>query len=157
MRGWELIWGSGGVWPGHIGRMVCRFVGEPWAAMLRGMGCGIGGVWACMPAGCRLCVCVCWVSAPVACQGSAPGEMQWSHCLKPGTAEALGIRAPAMRHATAVQVFEDSFHQLRNKDMRGKLVVHFQNEEGIDAGGVSREWFQVPPPPRHPAMFWGGV
>ena len=41
------------------------------------------------------------------------------------------------------QVFEDSFHQLRNKDMRGKLVVHFQNEEGIDAGGVSREWFQA--------------
>ena len=44
---------------------------------------------------------------------------------------------------TDLQVFEDSFHQLRNKDMRGKLVVHFQNEEGIDAGGVSREWFQV--------------
>ena len=42
-----------------------------------------------------------------------------------------------------MQIFEDSFHQLRNKDMRGKLVVHFQNEEGIDAGGVSREWFQV--------------
>lgn len=47
---------------------------------------------------------------------------------------------------THVQVFEDSFHQLRHKDMRGKVVVHFQNEEGIDAGGVSREWFQVCPP-----------
>ena len=57
------------------------------------------------------------------------------------------MHARAVPHATAVQVFEDSFHQLRHKDMRGKLVVHFQNEEGIDAGGVSREWFQVPPPP----------
>ena len=55
--------------------------------------------------------------------------------------------APRPSHVSArclgVQVFEDSFHQLRNRDMRGKLVVHFQNEEGIDAGGVSREWFQV--------------
>ena len=27
--------------------------------------------------------------------------------------------------------------------MRAKLSVHFQGEEGIDAGGVSREWYQV--------------
>ena len=27
--------------------------------------------------------------------------------------------------------------------MRGRLVVNFQGEEGIDAGGVSREWFKV--------------
>ena len=30
--------------------------------------------------------------------------------------------------------------------MRAKLSVHFQGEEGIDAGGVSREWYQVGPP-----------
>lgn len=27
--------------------------------------------------------------------------------------------------------------------MRMKLSVQFQGEEGIDAGGVSREWYQV--------------
>lgn len=27
--------------------------------------------------------------------------------------------------------------------MRGKLTVHFQQEEGIDAGGLTREWYQV--------------
>lgn len=43
-------------------------------------------------------------------------------------------------------VFEDSFHQLRMRtadEMRCKLSVQFQGEEGIDAGGVSREWYQV--------------
>ena len=42
--------------------------------------------------------------------------------------------------------FEDSFHQLRMRtpdEMRCKLSVQFQGEEGIDAGGVSREWYQV--------------
>ena len=29
------------------------------------------------------------------------------------------------------------------EEMRAKLSVHFQGEEGIDAGGVSREWYQV--------------
>ena len=43
-------------------------------------------------------------------------------------------------------MFEDSFHQLRSRspeEMRLKLSVQFTGEEGIDAGGVSREWFQV--------------
>jgi hypothetical protein len=29
------------------------------------------------------------------------------------------------------------------EEMRCKLNVQFQGEEGIDAGGVSREWYQV--------------
>lgn len=29
--------------------------------------------------------------------------------------------------------------------MRGKLTVHFQGEEGIDAGGLTREWYQASP------------
>lgn len=44
------------------------------------------------------------------------------------------------------QVFEDSFHQLRYRspeELRCKLSVQFTGEEGIDAGGVSREWYQV--------------
>ena len=43
-------------------------------------------------------------------------------------------------------MFEDSFHQLRSRtpeEMRHKLSVQFQGEEGIDAGGVSREWYQI--------------
>eukprot|EP00210_Caulerpa_lentillifera_P005107 g4879.t1 len=44
------------------------------------------------------------------------------------------------------QVFEDSFHQLRHRssdELRWKLSVQFASEEGIDAGGVAREWYQV--------------
>ncbi|RKP24558.1 hypothetical protein SYNPS1DRAFT_29682, partial [Syncephalis pseudoplumigaleata] len=44
-------------------------------------------------------------------------------------------------------VFEDSFHQWQGRTgdeiKYGKLNVRFYNEEGVDAGGVSREWFQV--------------
>lgn len=44
-------------------------------------------------------------------------------------------------------VFEDSFHQLQNRSGEeikyGKLSVKFYEEEGVDAGGVTREWFQV--------------
>ncbi|KAF7724152.1 hypothetical protein EC973_001277 [Apophysomyces ossiformis] len=44
-------------------------------------------------------------------------------------------------------VFEDSYHQLQgrtgNEIKYGKLNVRFYNEEGMDAGGVSREWFSV--------------
>ena len=43
-------------------------------------------------------------------------------------------------------MFEDTFHQLRSRtpeEMCAKLNVSFAGEEGIDAGGVSREWYQV--------------
>lgn len=44
-------------------------------------------------------------------------------------------------------VFEDSYHQLSNKSgdaiKYGKLSIKFKNEEGVDAGGVTREWFSV--------------
>ncbi|CEH14240.1 related to ubiquitin-protein ligase 1 [Ceraceosorus bombacis] len=44
-------------------------------------------------------------------------------------------------------VFEDSFWFFRRHSgteiKHGKLNVRFYNEEGIDAGGVTREWFQV--------------
>jgi hypothetical protein len=44
------------------------------------------------------------------------------------------------------QVFEDSFHQLRSKraeDLRGRLQIGFYGEEGIDAGGLTREWYMI--------------
>lgn len=31
----------------------------------------------------------------------------------------------------------------RPEELRGRLVVHFQGEEGIDAGGLTREWYQL--------------
>ncbi|KAJ1515745.1 hypothetical protein HMI56_001495 [Coelomomyces lativittatus] len=44
-------------------------------------------------------------------------------------------------------VFEDSFHQLQHKSGEeikyGKLMVRFYDEEGVDAGGLTREWFSV--------------
>ncbi|KAM1341199.1 hypothetical protein ACFX2F_005684 [Malus domestica] len=43
-------------------------------------------------------------------------------------------------------VLEDSYNQLRMRptlDMKGRLNVQFQGEEGIDAGGLTREWYQL--------------
>jgi len=43
-------------------------------------------------------------------------------------------------------LLEDSFRQLRmrtGQEMQGRLTVQFQGEEGIDAGGVTREWYTV--------------
>jgi hypothetical protein len=43
-------------------------------------------------------------------------------------------------------VFQDSFEQLRYKtteEMRRRLIVTFVGEEGIDAGGLTREWYGV--------------
>lgn len=44
-------------------------------------------------------------------------------------------------------VFEDSFHALRQRTgdeiKYGKLSVKFYNEDGVDAGGVTREWYSV--------------
>uniref|UniRef100_A0A7S0C7I7 HECT-type E3 ubiquitin transferase n=1 Tax=Proboscia inermis TaxID=420281 RepID=A0A7S0C7I7_9STRA len=43
-------------------------------------------------------------------------------------------------------VFEDAFHQIRQRnadEMRGRLHITFRNEEGVDAGGLSREFFGI--------------
>lgn len=49
-------------------------------------------------------------------------------------------------HIRRGHAFEDSFYQLRMRspaEMKHKLSVLFQGEEGVDAGGVTREWYQV--------------
>lgn len=41
-------------------------------------------------------------------------------------------------------IFQDSFSQFQKistQDLKGRLSVEFEGEEGMDAGGVSREWF----------------
>ncbi|CAI9291735.1 unnamed protein product [Lactuca saligna] len=43
-------------------------------------------------------------------------------------------------------ILEDSYNQLRmrlTQDLKGRLTVHFEGEEGIDAGGLTREWYQL--------------
>eukprot|EP00252_Welwitschia_mirabilis_P007759 TRINITY_DN1943_c0_g1_i1.p1 TRINITY_DN1943_c0_g1~~TRINITY_DN1943_c0_g1_i1.p1 ORF type:complete len:3671 (+),score=717.88 TRINITY_DN1943_c0_g1_i1:355-11367(+) len=43
-------------------------------------------------------------------------------------------------------ILEDSYNQLRMRsvdDLKGRLTVQFQGEEGIDAGGLTREWYQL--------------
>ena len=50
-------------------------------------------------------------------------------------------------HIRRARVFEDSFHAFQHKTgdqiKYGKLSVRFNNEEGVDAGGLTREWFQI--------------
>ncbi|KAK0461087.1 uncharacterized protein EV420DRAFT_1746494 [Desarmillaria tabescens] len=45
------------------------------------------------------------------------------------------------------RVFEDSFQHLQRKTgdqiKYGKLSIRFYDEEGVDAGGLTREWFQI--------------
>ena len=44
------------------------------------------------------------------------------------------------------EVFEDSYRhvvKMRPKDMRKRLMVKFQGEEGLDYGGVAREWLYL--------------
>ncbi|XP_031479304.1 E3 ubiquitin-protein ligase UPL1-like [Nymphaea colorata] len=43
-------------------------------------------------------------------------------------------------------ILEDSYNQLRmrsTQELKGRLTVNFQGEEGIDAGGLTREWYQL--------------
>eukprot|EP01119_Soliformovum_irregulare_P013378 TRINITY_DN3548_c0_g1_i1.p1 TRINITY_DN3548_c0_g1~~TRINITY_DN3548_c0_g1_i1.p1 ORF type:complete len:946 (+),score=374.07 TRINITY_DN3548_c0_g1_i1:113-2950(+) len=43
-------------------------------------------------------------------------------------------------------VMEDSFYSLKSRkpeELKGRLSVNFAGEEGIDAGGLSREWYTI--------------
>ena len=62
----------------------------------------------------------------------------------------LSSLQPASGHCrlevTRAEVFEDSYRQvvkMRPKDMRKRLMVKFQGEEGLDYGGVAREWLYL--------------
>jgi HECT-domain (ubiquitin-transferase)/Domain of Unknown Function (DUF913)/Ubiquitin binding region len=44
------------------------------------------------------------------------------------------------------EVFMDSYHQLKIRtplEMHGKLRVQFVGEDGVDAGGLTREWYEL--------------
>ncbi|KAM1806044.1 hypothetical protein ACFX11_029236 [Malus domestica] len=56
------------------------------------------------------------------------------------------ISGPLRISVRRAYVLEDSYNQLRMRpthDMKGRLNVQFQGEEGIDAGGLTREWYQL--------------
>lgn len=61
--------------------------------------------------------------------------------------EARHPQPPLQLHVRRDQVFLDSFKFLSFKTgdeiKFGKLSIRFTGEEGVDAGGVTREWFQV--------------
>ncbi|MCJ1392495.1 hypothetical protein MMC18_005362 [Xylographa bjoerkii] len=63
------------------------------------------------------------------------------------SAEARHPQPPLQLGVRRDQVFLDSFKSLYYKsgdEMKyGKLSIRFHGEEGVDAGGVTREWFQV--------------
>lgn len=53
-----------------------------------------------------------------------------------------GMRIKVHRNA----IFEESYNQLHHRtadEMRGRITVTFYGEEGIDAGGLLREWYLV--------------
>ena len=56
-------------------------------------------------------------------------------------------RAPSLRLVVRrPHVLTDSYQQLHLRtpgEMRGRLSVSFHGEEGVDAGGVSREWYSI--------------
>ncbi|EDO06876.1 HECT-domain (ubiquitin-transferase) family protein [Babesia bovis T2Bo] len=58
-----------------------------------------------------------------------------------------GMRLETLRiNVRREHVFLDSYHQLRLRsgdEMKGKLSVSFGGEEGVDAGGLTREWFNI--------------
>lgn len=59
---------------------------------------------------------------------------------------ASGGVSPLRIRVRRDQVFQDSYHQLRMRsapEMKGRLHVQFIGEEGIDAGGVTREWYAL--------------
>jgi E3 ubiquitin-protein ligase HUWE1 len=56
------------------------------------------------------------------------------------------LSAPLRIGVRRAYVLEDSYNQLRlrrTQDLKGRLTVQFQGEEGIDAGGLTREWYQL--------------
>ncbi|KAL5323806.1 hypothetical protein ACEPPN_008348 [Leptodophora sp. 'Broadleaf-Isolate-01'] len=66
------------------------------------------------------------------------------HAKAPNSRQSF---APLQLSVRRDQVFHDSFKSLyfqTGDQMKyGKLSIRFHGEEGVDAGGVTREWFQV--------------
>ncbi|XP_067911887.1 E3 ubiquitin-protein ligase SMURF1 isoform X2 [Heterodontus francisci] len=98
---------------------------------------------------------------PLPVQTEAPveeGEGEWS---APRCERDLVQKLKVLRHELALQqpqaghcrievsrdeIFEESYRQvmkMRPKDLKKRLMVKFRNEEGLDYGGVAREWLYL--------------
>lgn len=58
--------------------------------------------------------------------------------------QSLKTNAPLKLIIRRANLFHDSYTQINTKSpaqLRGKLSIKFQDEEGVDAGGVQREWY----------------
>ena len=71
-------------------------------------------------------------------------QKYFRHSLKklPSSHKFLQIQV----RRNSAQLFSDSFAALSFRDakeLRGKLMVSFENEEAVDAGGVKREWLTL--------------
>lgn len=94
---------------------------------------------------------------PVLLETSFKGSLRHPHAIDFDNKKAYFKNMIRQRssesHASTIRisvrrdrVFHDSFHQLRVKspeEMKGRLHVQFQGEEGVDAGGVTREWYII--------------
>ena len=59
-----------------------------------------------------------------------------------GSSSSMGVSLRLNRRS----VFDDSYAQLAAAPadaLRGRLDVRFRGEEGVDAGGLTREWFEI--------------
>lgn len=74
-------------------------------------------------------------------------KRQWFRtCLRRLRQHASRRHGGLRLHIRRKHVFEDAYHQLtvRNaEEMRGRLSITFRDEEGVDAGGLSREFFAI--------------
>jgi|UniRef100_A0A7S4D375 hypothetical protein len=60
--------------------------------------------------------------------------------------ESQGYGHSCRIHVRRANVFQDSFFNLNSRqaeELKGRLRVVFKREEGVDAGGLTREWFLV--------------
>lgn len=71
----------------------------------------------------------------------------FNRSIHPKTQPSRSQHPPLQLSVRRDQVFHDSFKSLyfqTGDQMKyGKLSIRFHGEEGVDAGGVTREWFQV--------------
>ena len=66
--------------------------------------------------------------------------------MPPPSQESQGYGHSCRIHVRRANVFQDSFFNLNSRqaeELKGRLRVVFKREEGVDAGGLTREWFLV--------------
>uniref|UniRef100_A0AAQ4QSR5 E3 ubiquitin-protein ligase SMURF1 n=1 Tax=Gasterosteus aculeatus aculeatus TaxID=481459 RepID=A0AAQ4QSR5_GASAC len=92
-----------------------------------------------------------FTSPPDGCEGdvAARYERDLVHKLKLLRHE-LSLQQPQAGHCrievSREEIFEESYRQImkmRPKDLKKRLMVKFRGEEGLDYGGVAREWLYL--------------